>query len=443
MATGLLVMRAYKDRLLYLIAWSTTQVGLSLALIGMTLGFVIGFNGPLFRVIQLGAALLAPVWLALGMIELIARYVQVRFGAWLFAISYTVVAMVIIMVDPVRGTFSKTLPNPRATYDALPLLLIDGAHVLAVIALVACLAVTAVLASKQDRESAELLIPIALVALAGVLVVSGTRGFLPGPLAAIALAGAAGLVWYGGMRTLPVYDDDDYDDGYNDGYGDGHGDGYRDDPATGYEEQGYSEQGYAEQGYSAPRPPEPRPEPQQQRGGKHSGGLRFPDPAPEEPVRYPDQPAAATVMDDVRKLVPEAAPVPPSMPAAPPGGADMSAGCGQITVYTLLDGREEAFDRLAEELVQAARAAEPETLIFACHEVVNAPTQRIFYRLFRDQAGFAAHERQAHLRRFAAESRTHVIATNVIDLRLGAAKLPPMRPGRGVPQAPASERPLR
>ncbi|MFB4313741.1 putative quinol monooxygenase [Actinomadura sp. 21ATH] len=414
MATGLLVMRANKDRLLYLIAWSTTQVGLSLALISMLLGFLLGFGGPMFRVVQLGAALLAPVWLALGVIELIARYVQVRFAAWLFAISYTVVAVVIILVDPVKGSFTKKLPNPRQTYDALPLLLIDGAHVVAVIALVACLAVTAVLASRQDREAAELLIPLALVALAGVLAVSGTRGFLPGSLSAIALGGAAGLVWYGAMRTLPVYDEDeDYDDGYGD------------EPATGYEDQGYA----------APRPPEPRqPEPRQARGRGRRGELRFPDQAaPVEEPGFPESPAAATVMDDVRNALPDGA-------AGLPGAGELSAARGQITVYTLLDGREEAFDRLAEELVRAARAAEPDTLVFTCHEVENAPTQRIFYRLFRDQAAFAAHERQAHLRRFAAESRTHVLTTNVIDLKLGSGKLPPLPPartGRGAPPAPA------
>ncbi|WP_344590840.1 antibiotic biosynthesis monooxygenase, partial [Actinomadura vinacea] len=420
LATGLLVQRAYKDRLLYLIALSVTQVGLSLALISMMLGFLLGFGGPLFRVMELGAALLGPMWLALGMVELITRVVQVRFGAWLFAISYTVVATVILLVDPTKGSFTKKLPKPGQTYDALPLLLIDGAHVIAVLALVACLVVTALQAGKQDREAAELLIPIALVALAGVLVVSGTRGFLPGSLAVIALGGAAGLVWYGAMRTLPPA----YDDG--EGYAE---DEYGDEPATGYEEQGYAEQGYPQQQAHA-APPEPRAE--RKRADKR-GELRFPEPAPaeEKAMRYPDQHPSATAHDDLRNVLGEQGMAPGAAPGAPgrPGGADMAAACGQITVYTLLDGREEAFDRQAAELVQAARTAEPETLIFACHEVVNAPTQRIFYQLFRDEAAFAAHQRQPHLRRFNAESRTHVLATNVIELKLGAAKLPPLPHG--------------
>jgi quinol monooxygenase YgiN len=415
-ATVLLVQRASKERLLYLIAWSLTQVGLSLALMSMTLGFLLGFNGPLFRIMEIGAALLGPVWLALGMIELIARPVQVRFAGWLFAVSYSVVAVVILLVDPTKGSFGDPLPKPGKSYDALPLLLIDGAHVIAVISLVACLAVTALLAGRRDQEAAELLIPIALVALAGVLVVSGTRGFLPGPLAVIALGGAAGLVWYGAMRTIPVYDEAAYaeeGDGY--GYGD---DRYGEAPATGYEEQPYAEPA---QNYS------PAPPPPERKRGTRRRELRFPDPAASEeplPPRFQEPPAAATVNDDLRAMIPDPSPAPGAMPGMP-GGAGLPTACGQITVYTLLDGREEAFDRQAEELVQAARTGEPDTLIFTCHEVVNAPTQRIFYQLFRDQAAFAAHQRQPYLRRFLAESRTHVLATNVIELKLGSAKLPP------------------
>ncbi|WP_243716251.1 putative quinol monooxygenase [Actinomadura darangshiensis] len=412
MATGLLIQRAYKDRLLYLIAWSFTQVGLTLALLCMVVGFLMGFNGPLFRVLELGAALIGPVWLALGMIELIARYVQVRFAAWLFAISYTVVAIVILILDPLKGSLSKSLPKPSDTYDALPLLLIDGAHVVAVIALAGCTGVTAWLASKRDQEAGELLIPIALVALAGVLVVSGTRGFLPAPLAVIALGAAAGLVWYGAMRTIPVYDDEGYDE---------YGDDYRDEPATGYEEQGYPPA-------AKPEPvPAPTPPPDARRGE-----LRFPEPSAEE-LRFPEN----TSIPEPGFPVGAAFPGNPAGPTAVdvPGGSGLplANACGQITVYTLLDGREDAFDRLATDLVKAALATEPETLVFASHDVVGAPTQRIFYQLFRDEAAFAAHRRQPHLQRFLAESRTHVLATNVIELKLGPAKVPlpaPEFPGR-------------
>jgi quinol monooxygenase YgiN len=383
-ATWLLVSRASKERLLYLIAWSVTLVGLSLALIAMTAGFAFGFKPILFRVVEIGAALLAPLWLALGVVELVARYVQIRFSFWLFTASYTVIVVPIALLDPTIGTLTHALPKPSKTYGPLPLVLIDGAHVVAVLALVGCAIVTALLASRRDEEAAELLIPVALVALAGVLVVAGTRGLLPGPLAALALGGAAGLVWYGAMRTIPVYEDDD---GYEDGF---------EEPATGYEEQAYR----------APQAPEPQPAPA---AVDPRGELRFPEPDPNE-LRFPD-PAPPTSLD-----------VPP---VAVPAGTDLSRARGQITVYTLLDGREDAFDRVAEELVRGV-GAEPDALVLACHTVANAPTQRIIYRLFRDEASFTAHQRQPHVLRFLADARAHVLATNVIDLKLGPAKVPPV-----------------
>ncbi|MBE1531698.1 antibiotic biosynthesis monooxygenase [Actinomadura algeriensis] len=451
-ATWLLVSRAYKDRLLYLIAWSFTQVGLSLALLAMTVGFLAGFNGLFFRVAEIGAALLAPLWLMLGMIELIARFVQVRFGAWLFTISYTVVAVVILLLDPLKGDLGKSLPKPGDTYDALPLLLIDGAHLVSTVSLVGCTAFTAWMASKRDREAGELMIPVALVALAGVLAILGTRGLLPGPVAVILLGGAAGLVWYGAMRTIPVYDDEDdfYDDDFD-------GD-YVDEPATGYEEPFYEgrRRAAAEQPVPAPTPPADNRPP----GGRR-GELRFPEqqaeelrfPEPSGAQALPESPAGATAVDGLddstlAAAAAMAAGTPGGMgaPVAPlPGprgtgasglpGGDLSAACGQITVYTLLDGREDVFDRLAADLVQAARAAEPDTVVCAVHEVVGSSTQRILYQLFRNEAAFNAHQRQPHLKRFLSETRTHVLATNVIELRLGAHKVP--LPG------PAPERPRR
>ncbi|SEG29270.1 Quinol monooxygenase YgiN [Thermomonospora echinospora] len=400
-ATGLLILRAKKERLPYLIAWCLTMGGISVALIGMTLGFLVGFGGFLFRLMEVGGALIAPVWLALGMTVLIAGVMQLRFACWLFGTSYSVVAVVILLLDPLKGSFDKSLPNPGRHYDSLPLLLIDVAHGVAVIALVACLVVIALRAGKQDRAAYELLMPVALVALAGVLVVSGTRGFLPGFLSALALAGAAGLVWFGVTRMLPETGTDE--DGYDEEYQEGEYDG---EYAAGYDD-GYHDRAPADQGYEIPTGYDEQP---------------YADPA----ATQVQPPAHA------RPPVPPQAkqPPPPAMPPAMPAGARLPAGerpgtplCGQITVYTLMDGRGEAFDRLAAEAVRAAREAEPDILIFTCHEVPGAPSQRIVYRLFRDQAAFAEHQRLPHVQRFAAESRPYVAATNVIELSLTAGKV--------------------
>ncbi|REE98004.1 putative quinol monooxygenase [Thermomonospora umbrina] len=458
-ATGLLILRAKNARLPYLIAWCLTLVGISFALVAMTLGFLFGFGGLLFRVMEVGGALLGPVWLALGMSVLITRVPQLRFVFWLSGISYTVVAVVILLLDPLKGSFTDSLPDPGRHYDTLPLLLIDVAHAVAVIALVACTVMLALRAGKQDRDAYEQLMPVALVALAGVLVVSGTRGFLPGVLAVVALAGAAGLVWFGATRTLPpaAAEDDAYED-YDDEYagrereyaGEEYaaqeyaGQEYRgqDHPEQVYAEQGYGEQGYVEQEYvegygeQAPGFPDVRtgydeqpyaaaPGPQIPPASPSPLAPPFPPPLPQQPpgMEPPGRHAGGRVPTGERPrptLADLAKPPPPPQPtAAPPL-------CGQITVYTLLDGRGEAFDRVVSEAVRAAREAEPDTLIFACHEVTGAPTQRIVYQLFRDQAAFAEHQRLPHVQRFAAESRPFVLTTNVIELNLTSAKVVPL-----------------
>ncbi|GAA2115144.1 hypothetical protein [Actinomadura alba] len=385
---GLLVSRTYTQRLPYLVAWSLTLFGLCIALGAMTIGFFAGFGPMLLRAIELGGALIAPVWLVLGVVELIAYHVQVRFAAWLFTVSYSIVASVIVLFDPIEGKFGKALPKPDDFYAWLPLTLISVAHVVVVIALVACAMVTALRASrKADPEAYAVLVPVALVTLAGVLVVSGTRGLLPGFLAVVALGGAAGLIWFGAVRTLPVADNEEE---------------YVDEMHTGYP-----------------------PEPQRRSGHRLDGAAERRFDGGERPVMPAPTMAAAPEPMNMPMAAPtgmgyRAEPAPAQPPQPPP------AMYGQITVYTLLDGREEAFDRLAADAVRAARDAEPDTLMYICHEVVNSPTQRIFYQLFRDRTACQENQHLPQVKRFAAESRTHVLATNVVELKLNGAKVLPL-----------------
>ena len=46
----------------------------------------------------------------------------------------------------------------------------------------------------------------------------------------------------------------------------------------------------------------------------------------------------------------------------------------------------EAYDRLVAETVEAIKANEPGTLVYATHLVEGQPLQRIFYELYRDRA---------------------------------------------------------
>ena len=54
----------------------------------------------------------------------------------------------------------------------------------------------------------------------------------------------------------------------------------------------------------------------------------------------------------------------------------------------------------------------------------DQPRQRIFYELYQDQAAFEAHEQTAHTRRFLAERKALLEATEVDRLALADGKTP-------------------
>lgn len=99
---------------------------------------------------------------------------------------------------------------------------------------------------------------------------------------------------------------------------------------------------------------------------------------------------------------------------------------GRILIFTLLDDRVADFDRLSEQTAEQVRTGEPDTLVYVIHLVPDAPLQRIFYEIYRDRAAFESHENQPYMKRFVAERRSWVLATNVIELRLKYAKVAPL-----------------
>jgi hypothetical protein len=86
------------------------------------------------------------------------------------------------------------------------------------------------------------------------------------------------------------------------------------------------------------------------------------------------------------------------------------------------------------------RAAEPDTLVYVIHVVPKAPMQRIIYEIYRDRAAFLTHERQPHIRQFAADCASCVLATNIIDLRLKYAKVGALSPAAEPPMPSQASR---
>jgi quinol monooxygenase YgiN len=98
-----------------------------------------------------------------------------------------------------------------------------------------------------------------------------------------------------------------------------------------------------------------------------------------------------------------------------------SAPFALVVRFTVLPGSEEAFDALTATTAIAIRASEPDTLVYACHQVDQAPQQRIFYELYRDRAAFDAHENQPHVRHFlqAREALLDDVAVDFLTLADG------------------------
>jgi quinol monooxygenase YgiN len=68
----------------------------------------------------------------------------------------------------------------------------------------------------------------------------------------------------------------------------------------------------------------------------------------------------------------------------------------------------EGFDALVAETVPLIRDAEPGTLIYAVHQVKDAPLSRVFYELYASREAFDQHESNDHTKRFLAEREQYL-----------------------------------
>jgi quinol monooxygenase YgiN len=82
----------------------------------------------------------------------------------------------------------------------------------------------------------------------------------------------------------------------------------------------------------------------------------------------------------------------------------------------------EAYDQLVAETIEAIKASEPGTFVYASHLVEGQPLQRIFYELYRDKAAFEAHEAASHTRRYLDERDQYLASTEVDWLTLQTGK---------------------
>ena len=478
-ATGMLAGRCVRQPRIDLILWTAATLGLTIALAAQSMGFASGFGPVTFRAVQLFAVLLAPLWLAWGLVELVAANEAARFGMRLVSSALTVVAAVILATDPLSAQpFSKSWPLTGSHFQPISHYALDLVQAVAVVAVLVSAGMAAARASRVrgDPRWRSALTTVVLVGVA-VLMTAALRLSLPVRIAYPLLSTlAAALVWFGvakvGEPPWRAAKRDSVQDRRRDGVGDGRGryrsgdrpddDYWPDDsngPADDYVRDGqYATYGPRDDVPGPARPggagdiagagpaarsvdgrdhgrrvnsgPQPRTPPWQDRyRGSGPGG-------PGADERLPGTQAVPALggqgglRDETARSAAEFG------PQAAAGGSPAAAPArpyGRILIFTLLDDRVADFDRLAEQTAEEVSTGEPGTLVYVIHLVPNAPMQRIFYEIYRDRAAFDSHESQPYMQRFVAERRSCVLATNVIELRLKYAKVAPL-PN---PQAPA------
>lgn len=482
--TGVLGGRCVRSPRASFIAWTVGMFALTVALLAQSVGFATGFGPLTFRVIQLGAQLVAPLWFAWGLVELVARSVAARFGANLVAGALTIVVGVVLATDPLAARpFSKTWPAASVHYQLIPHYALVLVHVIAAVAAVAAVGTCA--ARGRGEPAQQRIRPGAAAVGAAVLLTVALRLSLPAASAYPALTAiAAGLVWFGMSRM----------DGPYPGAGRG---GPADRRAAG-------RHGAPDRGYGPYEPDEDLRDPvddmrSRRMAGPRRGGPEFPDeagpyargaysPAPVSPVDgfpvdgyprddFPDDgyprggfragerpggefatqrlytPGRAGAEPATGAIeAPGAALGRAPLPAGPRGRTPGAMGApgtglarpparphGLIAIYTLLEDKVADFDRIAEQAAEQVRANEPDTLVYIIHTVPKAPMQRIFYEVYRDREAFERHEQQPYITRFVTARRPYVLATNVIELRLKYAKVSPLTPPAN--RAPSDVRP--
>jgi len=430
--TGLLAVMCRRALSVALAAWTAALLGLAVSLAAQALGYHIGFGPVAFRVMEIGAQVLAPLALALGLAEVAGQSVITRFAARLLLTALGIVALVVFATDPLSpAAFSKAWPATTVYYQIVPNKLLDYvlAPAVAIVALIAVAATAARLSRGPAwRDAVPPVLAAAVAALLlcvpGIVAVAGLSvpvASLFTPLCVL----AAVATWVAGARLGRVRLDVLHAEApaARAGAGGGEWEQQRSwadatgefDPVAADDEFGIyrngSHRSHDDAGYGAGHAHDAG-YPNETAG--YPDGAGFAEQTPPEKVPYP------LYRDEVGH--PEAA----GAAAATAGRGPAQQLFGQIAIYTLLEDRVQDFDRLIRKVVGQVREHEPDTLVYIVHAVPSAPMQRILYEVYSDRAAYEAHKRQPYVLAFEADRRPYVLATNIIELGLQQAKVSPL-----------------
>jgi quinol monooxygenase YgiN len=420
-----------------ILAWTAAMLGLLVALAAQAAGFASGFGPATFRAVQLGAQVVATLGLALGLAEVAARNLPVRFAARLATSALGVVGLVILATDPLgTAVFSKTFPAATVFYQPVSTSLLNYG-LLPFTALIALIAVAVTARRARQHPAWRATFPVVAAAAAAALILAapglaylGAKATLSSVFPFLCIVAAA-LTWLAVVRTSGLRLDVVHRSGVpgalpSEGGGWGGPETGEFDPYT--DGGGYTADDLAARAAGAGAGGPGAVLPGGYPSGFDSGGPGAGGPGPGNDDRR-GLPAGSDPYAAAPGPQPQAA---PGLPAVMPGGPAMPATddheawsqlFGQIAIYTLLEGTVEPFDGLIEAVVGQVRSREPDTLVYIVHAVPSAPLQRILYEVYRDRGAYEAHQRQPYVAQFELDRKPFVLATNVIELGLQQAKV--------------------
>jgi quinol monooxygenase YgiN len=209
--SGVLLARCFREPRGDFIAWSLALLGLLLSLGAQAVGYLAGFDGKMFRAMEIGGQVIAPLALTLALSEVAGRSQGARFCARLYIGALALVTTVVLFLDQLSDvTFSKAWPNPATYYQLVPndLLMYVVAPIVVVITVIA--AVTVLVRSSQpgwtELVQGQLFGAVAAVLLAypllAQLVAHKLHHQLPvASIFTLLCTVAAALTWLAGTRT--------------------------------------------------------------------------------------------------------------------------------------------------------------------------------------------------------------------------------------------------
>jgi quinol monooxygenase YgiN len=466
--TGMMVQRCVRLPRLDFAALACAGAGLTVALAAQAFGFEKGFGPTTFRALHLGAQLLAPMALAWALAEMTGKSLGSRFAARLALGGLTMVCAVVLASDPLSAAaFSTAWPAASTFYQLIPNAILELIAVVTALAAVVAVIVAAVRAKRypgwHDLLGAVVAVAVAALttdalrialpvkaAYAGICLLVVALAWLAGKLASrvrLDVLRLGGPVWNEDTGEFVRYNEDTGEFApYRDdsGYEPGHhaNGGYPPGPGGGYPHGGGGDRGYT--GRYGDDPGVVQPE-----GADTDFNDWFRDDSgsmPRSPAgqgydgygpdtdfgRSSNGHAGAFETGDVMQAARgyrgnDGYPGPADgyHPAGRPAAGDTSQLYGQIAIYTLLDGRVDDFDMLAQHVVEQVRTAEPGTMVYVMHGVPSAPMQRILYEVYQDEAAYEEHMRQPYVQQFEEQRKPCVLATNVIELGVRHAMFSP------------------